>query len=106
MVYHDANIVYEGISAFIAGLQQAGVVFRTYNFEDSVFMIEMGDCRLSETQMMDGLRQSSAKGYLWSLHENDLYRRFYGLRSSKAYRWLKARTWSRVFGKSDPSGRW
>jgi hypothetical protein len=106
LVYHDANIVYEGLIAFLADLQQRGVVFRACNFEDSVFLIELGDCRLSESPMMSGPRQSSGKGYLWSLHENDLYRRFYWLVNSKAYRWLKARTWSRLFGKSDPSGNW
>jgi hypothetical protein len=106
ILYHDANLVYEGILAFVAGLQHAGVAFRACNFEDSVFLIELGDCRLSESRLMLGLQQASGKGYLWSLHDNDYYRRFYRLLNARAYRWLKARTWSRVFGKSDASGRW
>jgi hypothetical protein len=106
IVYHDSNIVYDGILSFLSVLRKNGVVFRAFNFEDSVFLVELGDCHLSESPMMSALRQSAATGYLWSLHANDYYRRFYWLLNSKAFRWLKARTWGRVVGKSDQSGNW
>jgi hypothetical protein len=104
IAYHDANIVYEGLLAFVSDLQKAGTAFRAYNFEDSIFLIELGECRLSESTSMSGLRQSSAKGYLWSMHENDFYRRFYNRPSVKMARMLKARVWNRVFPSSAHHG--
>jgi len=103
IAYHDANIVYDGLLGFVAGLQQAETGFRAYNFEDSIFLIELGDCRWSESAMMSGLRQSSAKGYLWSMHENDIYRRFYNRRLCQFIRLVKGRIWNPVFKR--PAGK-
>jgi hypothetical protein len=104
IAYHDANIVYEGLLAVVTGLQRAGTVFRAYNFEDSIFLIELGDCRLSESALMSALRQSCAKAYLWSLHENDRYRRFYNRPSVKFARMLAARFRNSVFTRPARKG--
>ncbi|MGO8696816.1 MAG: class I SAM-dependent methyltransferase [Limisphaerales bacterium] len=102
IAYHDANIVYDGLLAFMDSLQKSGNEFRGHNFEDSIFLIELGDCRLSESGLMTGLRQSSAKGYLWSLHANDFYRQFYNRRFCRFFRFVEVRTWNR-FSKPEAS---
>ncbi len=104
IAYHDANIVYDGLLAFIDGLQHAGTVFRAYNFEDSIFLIELGDCRLGESAIINSMLRSSAKGYLWSLHENDGYRKFFNRPNVKLMRTLKARFWNSVFKRSASKG--
>ena len=97
IVYHDANIIYDGLLAFINALEKVGTSFCIYNFEDSIFLIELGDCRLSESGWMTDLRRSSAQGYLWSLHANDLYRQFYHRRVCQFFRSVEMRVWNRIF---------
>jgi hypothetical protein len=103
IAYHDANIVYDGILAFINVLKKEGITYRAYNFEDSIFLMELGNCNLSQSPLMSGLRQSSANGYLWSLHENNCYRQFYNRRFCRFLRETKARTWNRLFKRKTPS---
>lgn len=95
IAYHDANIIYGGLLEFISDLQKEGADFRAYNFEDSIFLIELGHCLLSQTPLMAELRLLSARGYLWSMRENDLYRRFYNRRVCQLFRAAEVRIWNR-----------
>jgi hypothetical protein len=99
LAYHDANIVYGGILAFIEELRRTGRPFRAVHLADSVVFIELDDCRFSETEPARTLQRNNCDGYLWSLRENDHYRRYYNLPLLRAFRAGKAKTWDRFAGR-------
>src|SRR5947209_5586019 len=48
IAFHDSNIVYKGISAFLDELKRAGRAFRAFHLPDSVVFVELDECRASE----------------------------------------------------------
>lgn len=96
IVFHDANLVYGGIEAFVRELATSGRPFRAFNFLDSVFFIEIGNMRISQAEPVCSLLRESYRGYLWSLAQTDHYRAFYLLPVSRFYRWLKTKVWDRI----------
>jgi hypothetical protein len=96
IVFHDANLVYGGIEIFVQELEAAGRSFRAFSFLDSVFFIELGNLRVSETEPVCSLLSQSYRSYLWSLAQTEHYRAFYLLPACRFYRWLKIKIWDRI----------
>jgi len=91
IAFHDANIVYQGIGAFIDELSKKSINFRAFHLLDSVLFIEFGECQLSEFPCVTELQRHNCQGYLWSLATNDIYRQFYNKAVFRAYRSARAR---------------
>lgn len=72
--FHDAHIVYKGLVEFLAELEARGLEFRAYNLPGTVFVIELGTCRLSDFEPLRSWRGENYKGYLGSLVNNDNFR--------------------------------
>jgi len=99
IVFHDANIVYAGIRAFIDELDRSGRKYRAFNLLDSVFFVELGDCCVSEREPIRSFIQENYRAYLWSLAQTDLYRAFYNRPAFKFWRAVRAKTWDRIAGR-------
>lgn len=76
IVFHDAQITYNGIFEAIEGLKRDGVEFRAYNLPNVVFVIEIGDMTIHTHPKIMEMLVNNHEGYLHSLRENDRYRRF------------------------------
>ena len=74
IAFHDANIVYRALRAFLDGLEGEGRPFRAYNLPSVVFVVELGSCRLSDVEPLASWRTQNYKGYLDSLLANDPHR--------------------------------
>ena len=74
VAFHDANIVYRGLLTVVDELQQSARSFRAYVLPDSVFVIELGNCRLHQSAEIQALLLDNHQGYLWSLMANNHYR--------------------------------
>ncbi len=76
IAFHDAQITYNGIASCIAELEQSGIKFHAYCLPSIVFVIEIGDFPIhSEPAIFDRL-VNNHQSYLYSLQDNDQYRRF------------------------------
>lgn len=74
MAFHDGDIICLGLDKFFHELEAAGREFRAYNLPSSVFVIEFGKCRLSQSEPMRSWRDQNYKGYLYALVRNDVFR--------------------------------
>jgi hypothetical protein len=74
LAFHDGDIIYLGLQAFIDELEKSGREFRAYNLPSSVFVIELGKCRLSQFEPLRSWRDQNYKGYLYALVRNDVFR--------------------------------
>jgi hypothetical protein len=101
IAYHDANIVYDGIARFIEELRRDGHAFRAFNLLDSVFVIELGDCRVSESVGLQKFRERCYEGYLWGLRSNEVFREFYNRWPFRIIRSLKLRIWKALHPARD-----
>jgi predicted O-methyltransferase YrrM len=76
IAFHDAQITYNGIASCIEHLDQSGRTFNAYCLPSIVFVIEVGDFPLHrEPRIFDRL-VNNHQSYLYSLQDNDHYRRF------------------------------
>lgn len=76
ILFHDAQITYNGIFECIEELSAEGVDFRAYNLPSVLFAVEFGDFNVHRhPQVMERLINNH-EGYLFSLRDNDRYRRF------------------------------
>ena len=74
LAFHDAGIVYHGLTAFLDEVQVAGADHRTYFLPDSILVVELGEARLLKTTQVFEQIIGNAEGYLWTLRENDMFR--------------------------------
>jgi len=74
MVFHDANVVFAGIAAFLAELEAAGRAFKAYVLPDALFVIELGEGQLIRDVRVMECFMNSWKGYLFALKALDWYR--------------------------------
>jgi len=74
VAFHDANIIYRGLLTVVDELKQSGRPFHAYVLPDSVFVIELGNCRLHQVAEIQALLLDNHQGYLSSLAANDHYR--------------------------------
>jgi predicted O-methyltransferase YrrM len=79
IAFHDAQITYNGLANCIEHLQRTGISFRAYCLPSIVFVIEIGDFPIhNEPAIMERLLNNH-ESYLYSLQDNDHYRRFANL---------------------------
>ncbi len=91
IVFHDAQVVYNGILAALAHLRQAGIPFRAYNLPDVVFVVEVNDFPLHASPQIQALLLDNHIGFLGALSANDHFRRF---ANRAPFGWLRrARAW-------------
>lgn len=76
IMFHDAQITYNGIAECVKSLENSGRKFRAYSLPNIVFVIEIGDFPIYQNpEILDRLT-NNYKSYLDSLQYNDNYRRF------------------------------
>jgi hypothetical protein len=76
IVFHDAQITYNGIYECVQDLKEEGVEFRAYVLPSVVFVIELGDMTLHRHPAISRMLINNHEGYLFGLRDNDRYRRF------------------------------
>jgi predicted O-methyltransferase YrrM len=76
IVFHDAQITYNGIAACIEHLQKNDVKFNAYALPNIVFVIEIGEFALHKHAKIVERLTNNHESYLYSLQGNDEYRRF------------------------------
>lgn len=76
IAFHDTQITYNGVASCIDHLEQSGIAFHAYALPSVLFVVEVGDFPVHrEPAIMDRLLKNHAS-YLYSLQDNDHYRRF------------------------------
>lgn len=91
IAFHDAQITYNGIYECIQDLTAEGVNFRAYNLPSVLFVVEIGDFPIHRHPALMERLINNHEGYLFSLRENDRFRRFANRYPFRAMRNLYAR---------------
>jgi len=86
IAFHDANMVYGGLRAFLAELAARKCVFRAYMLPDSIFLIEFGEIDDCETEPLRGRVRENYKAYLAGMYANDIYVQAYPWSITRAVR--------------------
>lgn len=76
VIFHDAQITYNGISDCLKYLQKNSVRFNAYVLPHIVFVVEIGDFPMHDHPRIHERLVNNYEGYLFSLQDNDHYRRF------------------------------
>ncbi len=76
IIFHDAQITYNGIAACISLLEENNLNFRAYALPHILFVIEIGDFPLHKHEIIAERLRDNYQSYLYSLKDNDHYRRF------------------------------
>ncbi len=76
IVFHDAQITYNGIAECVKILEDRGLAFNAYVLPHIVFVIEIGGLRLYEHPAIADRLRNNYHSYLFALQNNDHYRRF------------------------------
>jgi hypothetical protein len=76
IVFDDAQIAYNGIAECVDHLEEQGVAFKAYALPNKIFVIEMGEFPLHKHARIYERLLSNHRSYLYSLQNNDHYRRF------------------------------
>lgn len=91
IVFHDAQLVYEGISRAIGGLRDAGIDFHAYNLPSTLLVIELGDRPIHRHPAIAAMLIDNHIGYLESLQANDHFRRWATTGPVRVMRAVKSR---------------
>lgn len=86
ILFHDAQITYNGIAACIEHLKKNEIKFRAYSLPDIVFAIEIGDFPMHKSAAILDRLTNNHIGYLYSLQSNDYYRQFVNKKPFLLYR--------------------
>lgn len=76
IMFHDAQITYNGIAASIYHLEENGRKFRAYSLPNYAFVIEIGDFPMHKNERILERLVDNHQSFLASLQYNDNYRRF------------------------------
>lgn len=76
IVFHDAQITYNGIADCIAYLEKNDIRFTAYALPNIVFVIEIGDFPLHKNPVIAERLRDNHHSFLFALQNNDHYRRF------------------------------
>ena len=76
IVFHDAQITYNGIADCIKYLEDNGLDFRAYVLPHIVFVVEIGDFPLRKNSAIAEMLSGNHHSFLFALQNNDHYRRF------------------------------
>lgn len=77
VLFHDAHVVYGGIGAFLAELERDAVEHHALYLPTVMFAVELGRRRVTNAPEAIARALESGRGYLETLGETDVYRRFY-----------------------------
>ena len=75
-MFDDAQIAYNGIAACVDLLEQQKTSFKAYALPNKIFVIEIGDFALHTHPKIYERLLDNYKAYLFSLQNNDHFRRF------------------------------
>lgn len=76
IAFHDAQITYNGIATCIDHLEKGGIKFNAYCLPSIVFVIEIGDFPMHNEPAIFNRLVNNYQSYLYSLQDNDHYRKF------------------------------
>lgn len=76
ILFHDSFVIYNAIWDCMEKLRAKNIKFEAYNLPSVVFVIEINDFPLHKHPHIQHLLLENNKGYLFSLRQNDQYRRF------------------------------
>ncbi|HEX6125870.1 MAG TPA: class I SAM-dependent methyltransferase [Pyrinomonadaceae bacterium] len=76
IAFHDAQITYNGLFDCVEHLKQNGVAFRAYTLPSIVFVVEIGNFPVHKEPAILERLLNNHRSYLYSLQDNDHYRRF------------------------------
>ena len=76
IAFHDAQITYNGLANCISFLEERGITFSAYSLPSIVFAIEIGDFPVHREPCIFDRLVNNHESYLFSLQNNDQYRRF------------------------------
>jgi hypothetical protein len=76
IMFDDAQITYNGLANCVDYLRERDIEFEAYVLPDKIFVIEIGDFPLHSHPKIYERLVSNHKAYLFSLQDNDRYRRF------------------------------
>ena len=76
IAFHDAQITYNGIFECVEDLKAEGIDFRAYSLPSVVFVVEIGDFNVHQHPQIAKRLVNNHEAYLFSLRENDRFRRF------------------------------
>lgn len=76
ILFHDAQITYNGIAECVEYLEENKIGFRAYNLPSFVFAVEINEFPLHQNPKILDLLTNNHTGYLDSLRNNDNYRKF------------------------------
>jgi len=71
IAFHDANLIYGALDAFIKELSQSGRSFRPYVLPETIFVIDLGAANYGEVEPVSLRRAVNYKAYLGSLLRNE-----------------------------------
>jgi Methyltransferase domain len=86
--FHDAHIVFRGISNIIAGLERAGTPFKAYALPNCIFVIELGGFDIHKDPVIVNQLVDNHKAYLPSMNSMFKYRKYCNQPLGKLYVWL------------------
>lgn len=76
IVFHDAQITYNGIAECIKNLDANNIPFNAYVLPHVVFVIEIGEFPVHKNAAIAAMLRENYHSYLFALQNNDHYRRF------------------------------
>ena len=76
IIFHDAQITYNGIAACVRHLEDRSIGFRAYPLPTYTFVIEIGDLPIHKHPRITERLLLGHNSYISSLQYNDNYRRF------------------------------
>jgi Methyltransferase domain len=76
IVFHDAQVVYGGISRALGGLRESGIGFHAYNLPSTLLVVELGEMPIHRHPAIAAMLIDNHVGYLESLQANDHFRRW------------------------------
>lgn len=76
IVFHDAQITYNGIADCIKYLEDNNIGFNAYVLPHIVFVVEIGEFLIHKNAAIAERLRDNYHSYLFALKDNDQYRRF------------------------------
>jgi hypothetical protein len=76
VMFHDSAIIYNALWDIIDIVKQKGIKFRAYNIADYVFVLELGDFPLHQSESIREMLLDNHVGYLNSMQYTEPYRKF------------------------------
>lgn len=76
IAFHDAQITYNGLADCVAYLEENNYRYHAYTLPSIVFVIEIGDFPIHKEPAIFQRLVNGHQSYLYSLQDNDHYRKF------------------------------